>query len=119
MRYLIPFCTALLIGCSDSPTAPTPLTEAPPPAASQPAPTTPVMPSSLRWDRRGDGCQAQEPPTPLPDIRDAMIESLDDGSVMARWPRYQMADGRNILLYARFVPSRGEYVLCMWDTSDL
>jgi len=123
MRYLIPLCAVLLIGCSDSPTAPSPVNTAPAPIASQPtpspAPSPSLTPSDLHWDRIGAGCEVHGVPSPIPDVRDATIEREGDAAVMAYWPRYRSSDGRDGLLYARFVPSNGEYALCTWDMSDL
>ncbi|MEZ5286866.1 MAG: hypothetical protein R2712_19070 [Vicinamibacterales bacterium] len=120
MRYLIPFCTVLLIGCSNSPTSPTPVNEAPPVTEAPPTtPTPPLNPNDLHWEATGAGCQATARPTPIPDTGDGTVVRQDDGSVRADWLPYKAADGREGLLTARFVPNDGQYVLCSWDISDL
>lgn len=40
-----------------------------------------------------------------------------DGSVVASWP--YVANGRSVMLYARFVRENGTWAMCSWDTADV
>lgn len=120
MRYFIPFCAAaFLVACSDSPTAPSPITTDPSPVVTQPPSTPGLTPSNLNWDRIGAGCPARSAPSPIPDGRPSTLQQHSDGTLTAAWAPYRSADGRDGLLSAEFVASDNAYVLCSWDMSDL
>lgn len=122
MRYLIPICaSAFLFACSDSPTAPTPVTAERSPSVTLPPSNTGATstPSTLNWDRIGPGCPAESAPTPIPDGNPTILEQQRDGSLYGVWWPYISKDGRDGMLSARFVARDGAYVLCWWDTSDL
>jgi hypothetical protein len=103
----------MAIGCSDSPTAPTPTqtTPAPTPTASGPTVVT------LDWAVTAASCGAPAAPPSAPSIASATIVQQSDSSLTATWP-YQ-SNGRSVTLYARFVRENNRWALCSWDVADV
>ena len=98
----------MTIGCSSSPTAPTPST--PPPTQAGP----PVI--QLQWVP-AVSCTSVTLPPSQPPFASATITQQTDGSITATWP-YDNA-GRAGLLYTRFVNENNVWRLCSWDIADV
>lgn len=100
------FALVAAIACSDnslSPASPSPASAA----------------TDLRWNvmSTSPGCGALTPPSPQPLFSAASLTNEPDGSLTASWP-YQV-NGREVLLYARFVRENGSWAMCSWDTADV
>ena len=96
------FALVSVVACSTSPTAPS---------------TAPAVNAQLRWDVVSTSCAPVSAPSPLPEIGAATIVTQPDGSVMASWP--YVANGRSVMLYAKFVRENGTWAMCSWDTADV
>lgn len=108
MRILLcVLALAAAIACSDSL------------SPSSPSPSRASAAADLRWDVMSTSatCTAVTLPSPQPSFGAASITHEPDGSVTASWP-YQ-ANGRDVLLYARFVRENGSWAMCSWDTADV
>ena len=97
-------CLMLLsvIGCSQSPTAPT---------------SAPSIAAQLRWNVTSTACAPVTQPPSQPEFAAATISQEPDGSVIASWP--YMMNNRSATLYARFVRENGGYAMCSWDVADV
>ena len=103
MRVLLcAFALVVASACSDSPTAPS---------------RAPAVAGQLRWDVVSTSCAPVSAPSPQPDFGTATITTEPDGSVVASWP--YVTNGRNVMLYARFVRENGSWAMCSWDTADV
>jgi hypothetical protein len=105
------FCGLILlfaIGCSDSPTAPTPQ-----PTPTQPGPTV----ISLQWNVAAASCAPVTMPPSQPAFAAATIVRQSDTAVMASWP-YQ-SGARTGTLYANFILENNVWGLCSWDIADV
>ena len=102
MRLLILPLFVIIVGCSNSPTSPTPAS-----AATGP----------LRWDLMSASCAPMAPPSPLPEVSSASVQIEQDGRLTASWP--YAVNGRSVTLYGHFVRQNGEWALCSWDTADV
>jgi hypothetical protein len=100
----------IAIGCSESPTAPTP-TSAPPP--TQPGPTV----INLQWNVIAASCGPVTPPASQPAFAAATIVRQSDTSLTASWPSESGARGGT--LYARFILENNVWGLCSWDIADV
>ena len=111
MRILLPLCGALLaVCCSNSLTAPTPVT----PQASSASPAL----SNLRWDVSAPGCPVKAPPSPIPNPSQARLEPGPHGTIVAYWTAYSM-DSRQVMLHATLVEQDAQLLVCDWDVADL
>jgi hypothetical protein len=106
-RTLSVFVLLFAIGCSQSPTTPTP-TESP--TASGPPPI------QLQWVAAASCAPVTMPPT-QPPFSSATLVQQSDGSITAVWP-YQSGN-RTGTLYARFVNEGSAWALCSWDIADV
>jgi hypothetical protein len=106
-RTLCGFILLFAIGCSSSPTAPTP---AEPPTQSGP----PAL--QLQWVAAASCAPVTMPPS-QPPFSSASITQQADGSVTAAWPI--QTGTRAGLLHARFVNEGNVLALCSWDIADV
>jgi hypothetical protein len=97
----------LAIGCSDSPTSPTPVQTQPPP--TQPGPTV----LQLNWNITAASFAPVTAPPAQPAFADATIVQQSDTRLTASWP-YQSRT-----LYATFVLENNAWALCSWDVADV
>lgn len=106
-RTLCAVMLLLAIGCSDSPTSPTPVQTQPPP--TQPGPAV----LQLSWNVTAQSCAPVTMPPAQPAFADATIVKRDDARLTAAWP-YQSRT-----LYANFVLENNVWALCSWDVADV
>lgn len=104
MRVLIGVCALIAVGGCSSPTGPTREVD---------------MASQLSWRvlAISPSCESAPAPSPLPQFSNARIQTASDGSLIASWPH--VLDGREVLLYARFIRENGAWAMCSWDTADV
>ena len=111
MRILLPLCGALLaVCCSNSPTAPTPVTK-------EPSTASPAL-ANLRWDVSAPGCPIKSPPSPIPNPSEARLEPGPHGTIVAFWPTYSF-ESRRVILQATLVEKDAQLLVCDWDVADL
>ena len=101
IRRLCGLMLLFAAGCSNSPTAPTS--------------AAPVV-GNLKWNAVSAQCAPATPPSPPPDFSRATILEQADGSVIARWQWF--TNGREGVLYARFIRENGGWAMCSWDIAD-
>jgi hypothetical protein len=101
IRTLSAVMLLFAIGCSSSPTAPT---------------SAPAAAGNLKWNAVSATCAPMTPPSPPPDFSRATIREQADGSVIASWKWF--TNGREGVLYARFVQENGAWAMCSWDVAD-
>ena len=107
MRIWLPIAAALLsVNCSNSPTAPTPVT-------AEPSSATTAL-SSLRWDVIAPGCPVKSPPSPIPDPMQGRLEPGPHGTIVAFWPTYRMG-----ILHATLVEQGSQLLVCDWEIADI
>lgn len=95
------------IGCSNSPTSPTPTQTQPPP--TQAGPTV----VQLNWNVTAQSCAPVATPPVQPAFADGTIIKQGDTGYVVAWP-YQ---GRT--LYATFILENNVWALCSWDVADV
>ena len=111
MRSTLPFVLGFAlcaVGCSETPLSPTEVGRG---SAAATAPR-------LRWDLVAPGCTPRTPPSPIPETASARVSQEADGSIRASWDHVFPGGGTG-LLYAKFVPSGTEWLLCFWDTASV
>jgi hypothetical protein len=101
IRTLSALILLFAIGCSNTPTAPT---------------SAPAAAGNLKWNAVSATCAPMTPPSPPPDFSRATIREQEDGSVIATWKWF--TNGREGILYARFVRENGGWAMCSWDVAD-
>ena len=106
-RTLCALALLLAIGCSNSPTSPTPTQTQPPPTQAGPT----VL--QLSWNVTAQSCAPVTMPPVQPAFADATIVRESDTRLTAAWP-YQSRT-----LYATFVLENNVWGLCRWDTADV
>lgn len=102
MRLLFPVCALTATFACASPTGPTGDVD---------------MASQLNWRLLAVSCGLNAVPSPRPDFGTATITTAADGSLVASWP--YVVNGRNVMLFARFVRENGAWAMCSWDTADV
>jgi len=98
------------IGCSNSPTAPTPASTPPP---TQSGPTV----INLQWNVIAASCAPVTTPPSQPAFAAATMVRQSDTSITASWP-YQ-SGARPGMLIANFIFENNVWGLCSWDTTDI
>ena len=106
-RTLCALVLSFAIGCSNSPTSPTPTQTQPPPTQAGPT----VL--QLSWNVTAQSCAPVSMPPAQPAFADATISRRTDTSLTASWP-YQSRT-----LYANFVLENNVWALCSWDVADV
>jgi hypothetical protein len=108
MRTWLPIAAALLaVNCSNSPTAPTPVT-------AEPSSAAPTALLNLRWDVTAPGCPAMSPPSPIPDPMQGHLEPGPHGTIVAFWPAYRLG-----ILHATLVEQGSQLLVCDWEIADI
>src|SRR5262249_17899934 len=97
------------IGCSQSPTAPSPT------ATQTPTASGPIV-LNLQWTA-APTCGPVTMPPAQPAFSEAMLTDQTDVGVTASWP-YQ-SPTRSGRLVARFVNVNNMWGLCSWDIADI
>jgi hypothetical protein len=101
-RTLCGLMLLTVIGCSESPTAPT---------------SAPSIAAQLRWNVTSASCAPVSQPPTQPDFSTARISEDGSGRVTASWP--YMMNNRSATLYAHFVRENGGWAMCSWDVADI
>jgi len=107
-RTLCGLLLTFAIGCSNSPTAPTPA-----PTPTQSGPTV----INLQWNVTAASCAPVSTPPAQPAFAAATIVRQSDTSITASWP-YQ-SGARTGTLYANFILENNVWGLCSWDIADV